>query len=239
MKYLNLANVKRCLAEEIINPLIEVRTSSPDIYSNTVDPFSAVIDAMISDISLEDWLVREEQRQIQKTLQNKIGELHEIILGNIKGCKRLKVGKIVDLVNDEKRLIAEIKNKWNTTKGNHKVDIYDDIESVLKQPAYRKYTGYYVEILPKNRQVYNNPFTPSDNRTSSRSPAREDIRQIDGKSFYTLLTGDADAISKVYQLIPDLIAEIMSEAGLSPNRKILGEKLFRELFGKAFVQNGY
>ena len=235
MQYLNKVNVKRSLAEEIINPLIEVRKSSPDIYSNTVDPFSAVIDAMVSDISLQDWLVREERRQIQKTLQNKIGELHEIILGNIKGCKRLKVGKIVDLVNDENRLIAEIKNKWNTTKGNHKVDIYDDIESVLNKPAYKNYTGYYVEILPRNRQVYNNPFTPPDNRTGTNRPARQDIRQIDGKSFYALLTGDSDAISKVYQLIPDIIAEIMSEAGLSPNRKILGEKLFKDLFGKAFA----
>jgi len=27
----------------------------------------------------------------------------------------------------------------------------------------------------------------------------------------------------------------MSEAGLSPNRKILGEKLFKDLFGKAFA----
>lgn len=235
MKYLNKLMLKHSLAEEIINPLIEIQRSSPDIYSNTIDPFSAVIDAMVSNITLQDWLVREEQRQVQKTLQNKIGELHEIILGNISGCRRLRVGKIIDLVNNDKRLIAEIKNKWNTTKGNHKVDIYDDIDSVLKKPEYKGYTGYYVEILPKNRQVYNNPFTPSDNRTSSNRPVRGDIRQIDGKSFYALLSGDPDAIFKVYQLIPEIIAEIMSEAGLSPNREIVHEKLFQFLFGKTFT----
>lgn len=55
MKYLNKLMLKHSLAEEIINPLIEVQRSSPDIYSNTIDPFSAVIDAMVSNITLQNW----------------------------------------------------------------------------------------------------------------------------------------------------------------------------------------
>ncbi|WP_410520593.1 Eco47II family restriction endonuclease [Candidatus Xenohaliotis californiensis] len=36
------------------------------------------------------------------------------------------------MVNKKKKVIAEIKNKFNTAKGNHKKDIYDDFNNLLE-----------------------------------------------------------------------------------------------------------
>ncbi len=185
------------------------QTEELDLYRNTLDCFSASIDAVVQGISLDDWMVQEKERQVQKTKQNAIGSLHEEIIGCLPGVANLAVGNVIDIVSDEKKLIAEIKNKHNTTKGNHKVAIYDDLAKELaKRPGY---IGYYVEILPKAQKAYNVPFKPSDNKTKQRRIAREDIRQIDGRSFYRLLTGHADALDELYLELPSIVAEIVKE----------------------------
>ncbi|MBE3766182.1 Eco47II family restriction endonuclease [Vibrio parahaemolyticus] len=48
-------------------------------------------------------------------------------------------------------------------------------------------------------------------RLKKRLPSREDIRKIDGNSFYTLLTGDSNALKEAYSLLPELTAEIINE----------------------------
>ena len=48
-----------------------------------------------------------------------------------------------------KKIIAELKNKHNTMKGDARINIYDDLEKCLKTTN-KGFTGYYVEILPKN-----------------------------------------------------------------------------------------
>jgi len=48
------------------------------------------------------------------------------------------------------KIIAEIKNKYNTTKGADKKTLYDNLELALLN-KYKGYTGYYVEIIPKGK----------------------------------------------------------------------------------------
>ena len=96
------------------------------LYSNKIDPFSALFDSLRQGVSLTLWIEQEKSRQIQKTMQNAVGEFHEDILGSMGGWEKLPVGHVIDLKNITKKIIAEVKNKHNTTKGNHKKDIYDD-----------------------------------------------------------------------------------------------------------------
>lgn len=166
-------------------------------------------------------------------MQNQIGELHQKILGTLDGVEDLGVGSIVDIRCNDKQLIAEIKNKHNTTKGNHKIVIYDDLAKLLRDDSNIQ-TAYYVEILPKNGKTYNKPFTPSDNRAKQRRDENPQIRQIDGQSFYTLLTGNPDALRELYLLLPELASEILVEE-FSIERdvvKFLNEEEFDFIYGE-------
>ena len=78
------------------------------LYKNVIDPFSALFDASYQGVSFEQWLKQEQSRQIQKTFQNAIGTFHQSILGAMFGWKDLKTGSIVDIVNTERKIIAEI-----------------------------------------------------------------------------------------------------------------------------------
>lgn len=204
-----------------------------DIYRNKIDPFSAVMDAMAQGISIEEWMRQERARQLQKTLQNCIGRFHQSVVASFEGWNDLGVGQIIDVENSSKEIIAEIKNKYNTTKGNHKVQIYRDIENSLRCSSRIGFTGYYVEVIPSGqgiRSIYNSPFTPSDNNTGMRVPLREDIRKIDGKSFYKLVTGEETALQQLYQSLPSMIRIALTDCSIQTQ----DEDLFSELFSRAF-----
>jgi hypothetical protein len=57
-----------------------------------------------------------------------------------------------------------------------------------------------VEIVP-NKARYDKPFTPSRNKDATRCISKEDIRVIDGYSFYALATGEADALRNLANAI--------------------------------------
>lgn len=216
--------------EELILSLIKEfksKAKEKDIYNNVLDPFSSIIEASINKLDYENWINAETARQHQKTLQNSIGDLHQKLLGNIKNVEDLGVGGIIDIVCHEKKIIAEIKNKHNTTKGNHKVSIYDDIATLLSKPEYKDYTGYYVEIIPKKPVQFNTLFTPPDNTDKTNRAERKDIRKIDGKSFYELLTDDKNAIYYMYNRIS---TTLVKNLGLKTNKSFID--LLYKAYGK-------
>jgi len=77
-------------------------------------------------------------------------------MGSIDGVTNLSVGNLIDIICPGKRIVAEIKNKHNTTKEKHKVTIYRYLAKALEK--YPGCTGYYVEVLPSNCAVYNCPY---------------------------------------------------------------------------------
>lgn len=222
---------------DIISRIVYVMENSKTeiekkIFTNGIDVFSAMFDAFGQKINLSQWLKQECSIKSQKTLQNHIGLFHQAVLGSMENWEDLGTGNIVDIRNKKKKIFAEIKNKYNTTKGNHKTAIYDDFKSSLSKKEYEGYTGYYIEIIPKNCKRYNMPFVPSDNKTSSRRQVRENIRRIDGYSFYELASGEKDALIRLYRHLPELIGWVMQ---ISPEY-VSGDPLFEELFYKAYQQ---
>lgn len=221
--------------KEILKPLVKSayeaqNSAEQDMYRNTIDVFAATIETTIKDISMQEWMVQEKQRQVQKTLQNQIGELHQAVLGTLDGIQNLKTGSVIDLKGND--FIAEVKNKHNTTKGNHKKSIYDDLQSQL--PADENVTAYYVEILPKNGKSYDEVFTPSDNVSKKNRDANERIRRIDGKTFYEKVTGNKNALKELYELLPVVTAEILEEEyqeKREPNKYLNNEEFVR-IYGK-------
>ena len=199
MNEFDVPKFENLVENKIVEPLVKsLIDKKKDIHSNTLDPFSAMLDCMVTGQKFSDWKEKETSRQSQKTIQNKVGNLHEYVIDCFPDWENLQTGSLVDVVNHKKKIVAEIKNKHNTTKGNHKVAIYDDLDAALKDESYLGYQGYAVEILPKGKSVYNKYFTPSDNKTKENRPARDDIKLIDGKSFYGLISGEPDFVKDLY-----------------------------------------
>ena len=177
---------------------------------NVIDPFTALFQMQLLQIAPEDWPLFEQNRQIEKSLQNDIGNFHQSILGSIPDWQNLRTGSVVDLVCVDRRIVAEVKNKHNTLKASDQAGLYDKLHDLVRKKGqeYAGYTAYYVEIIPKKPERYDLPFTPSDNTTGTRKPADELIRRIDGASFYALATGHHDALHQLFLALPHAFAAL-------------------------------
>lgn len=228
LDYIDDSKLEFIVEKVIAKALGSIHRAEKNLHDNVIDPFSATFDAMASEITLEDWIEKEKTRQTQKTLQNAIGGFHEEILGNMNGWSY--INNVVDIINEDKKIIAEIKNKHNTTKGSDKKTLYDNLSNQLNG-KYKGFTGYYVEIIPKKQNVYNLPFTPSDNLNKGNRNANEKIRVIDGKTFYDLASGTNNALHKLYQVLPQVIEKVTHG---EINDKITSSDLHKSLFSQAY-----
>lgn len=178
-----------------------------NLHKNVIDPFSALFHGVTHAITYKEWIEQEKARQSQKTMQNAIGDFHQEILGSIPGWVNFGAGGGLDVINQQMKIIAEIKNKYNTTKGNHRIEVYDAIKSKIKTNEYESFIGYYVEVIPRGKNKYNKPFVPADNKTKKRRPCNKKIRVIDGVSFYALATGRSHALQELFDAVSRILVD--------------------------------
>lgn len=180
-----------------------------DFTRNVIDPFAVLFEMSGFGVDEFTWEKGEKNRQIQKTLQNHVGAFHQRVLDAVPGWEDKGTGGVIDLVNNQQKIIAEVKNKYNTVKGSDKVKIYDQLEMqvMTKGHQFKGYEAYYVEVLPHSRQRYDKEFKPSDNARGEQRKPNPLIRQIDGYSFYGLVTGVPDALRQLFTVLPDIIEE--------------------------------
>ena len=156
---------------------------------------------------------------------------HQKLLGKVGGWEDLETGSVVDLVNHEKKIIAEIKNKYNTISGGKLSELYYSLENLVmpKASVYKDYTAYYVTVIPKKPVRKDEPFTPSDKEKGARCAENNLIRKIDGSSFYHLVTGNQNALQELYKSLPTVIESVKGN-----NYQLKDIQILNSYFSDAF-----
>lgn len=212
--------------KQVLDKVSTAYNSADDkLYSNVVDPFSALFDSMRQGIAVEDWLNQERSRQVQKTLQNAVGDFHQNILGSIPGWENSGRGGGYDLINHDRKILAEVKNKFNTMNSSSAESTYRKLARYI-DGDYQGYTGYVVFIVPKNARDYDSSWSPNQ----ATMPLRNDIRKADGESFYGLVTGHNDALEDLYDVMPHLIARLLNVHDASNADYAALKKLFTRAY---------
>lgn len=222
--------------KKIISDILDIADKSKKkadtkFNRNVIDPFSVLIEIGGFNIDFDTWVTSEKTRQAQKSLSNHVGLLHQKLIGCIAGWTDLGVGKLIDVVNPAKKIIGEIKNKHNTIKGADKIGLYKELENLvmMKGHQYKDFTAYYVEIVPKKAERYNICFTPSDKSKGTKCPPNEKVRQIDGASFYALVTGVENALEQIFEALPKVIKDCKKDA------QMIGADKASDFFKSAYV----
>jgi len=224
--------------EYLLKKAINKRNAAEKSFnSNVIDPFGALFEAP-GFTSHQEWRNSEIARQRQKTIQNHVGTFHQKILGHVNGWKDLGRGKIVDLVNDEKKIIAEIKNKYSTVTGGDLSSKYEGLEKLImpKHSLYKGYRAYFVNIIPKKPARSDVPFTPSNKDNGAPCASNPDLRIIDGASFYEIVTGRANALAELHGILPQVIEFVCRNRLNQPGYTIPDKKDFIEYFKLAYVK---
>jgi Eco47II restriction endonuclease len=210
MAYLNFisdVNLMQAVLETFQIGVTAKTEADSRFQKNVVDPFAMLFEMACIGLTDDAWLTAEKSRQAQKTLSNKIGLFHQEVLGAVAGWENLGTGGQIDLVCRKRKIIAEVKNKYNTIKGSDQIGLHRELKSLVmnKSSIYKGYTAYYVEIIPKKPMRYDKCFTPTDKEKGEKVPANELIRQIDGASFYALVTGRESALAELYAALPAVL----------------------------------
>jgi len=161
---------------------------------------------------VEDWLKSEVQRQVQRSWVNQVGYFHQEILGNVNGWVDLGTGNdtALDIMNQDKTIFAEIKNKQNTLNSSSARESHRKLESVANQ--YPEATAYLVQVIRKRNYPYNEIW----NSISFNPHPRVII--ISGELFYEMVTGSQSALFDLYNIIPIVLKNIINaQEELSPS----------------------
>ena len=105
----NKEKLKKLFKTDVLKAY-EIRNSVPDIHKNTLDVFSAALDAKLLSKTTKEWISDvENPRQTQKSNQNWVGYMHQAVLGSIDGWRDLGTGEGVDLESKKNKIIFDIK----------------------------------------------------------------------------------------------------------------------------------
>lgn len=186
---------KKILPDLGIGELIEILLAQIRVFdaglasgTNLIDPFATLLEKFEFEFdNMDDWRNSEITRQRQKNLMNKIGDLHQRIIGKLDGweCHETNTG-MPDVVGNRgsQKIIAEVKNKHNTMNARSSKATYESLAEMLSSPKFRGYVGVVVHIIgPRERHgKFWKPFT------ATGCPARDDIIVMNGRTFYAIAT---------------------------------------------------
>jgi hypothetical protein len=170
-------------------------------YANKVDTIKLTFDAKFNGMDEEDLIQSEILRQIDKSINNSIGTFHEQVLGGITGYE---VGNLsgFDIKAVDNSLFADIKNKHNTMNSSSAEALFQKLARYADD--YKKAKCYWVQILAKNS--FNELWKGEIN---GKEYSHSRVYKISGDQFYSLLSGQNDALYQLYKSLPKAINDYL------------------------------
>ncbi|QLH07681.1 Eco47II family restriction endonuclease [Nitrosopumilus ureiphilus] len=170
---------------------------------NGIDPFKTVFDMYNKDMSFASWKKAEEVRQNDKTVNNKVGEFHQKLLGSVDGWRDLQTGDVADICNDAETIFVELKNRWNTVKGSNMIDMWKDLHDIVTN-SHRGSTAYWGFINAKNGSSGESAWT-------IQGKTHPNVKKIWGKSIYKMITGKDAALEEVWAALPKVLDKVLQK----------------------------
>ena len=184
---------------------------------NIVDPIKLTFDAKVYGRTIEDVVAAECIRQMDKSNNNHIGYFHQNLFryaGN--GWTVPEQG--FEVVNEERHIYVEMKNKHNT------------MNSAASQKTYMKMQNKIVRDSRATCMLVETIATHSQNKTwivtvDKEQFNNENIRRVSMDKFYEIVFGDSLAFVKLCKILPSILDDVV----LDINREHNSNSVFTEL----------
>lgn len=188
---------------------------------NIVDPIKLTFDSKIYGKSFEEIIEAECIRQIDKTNTNHIGYFHQNLfkyVGN--GWEVPEHG--FDIINNDRHIYVELKNKHNTMNSSAATSIYASMQNKILHDD--QATCMLVEVIA----------TKSRNEKWYKSKlSHEKIRRVSIDKFYEIVFGDPNAFYALCKALPDVLDDVIQELECGSIHNSVYEEL-RELSPDTF-----
>lgn len=181
---------------------------------NIVDPIKLTFDSKIYGKSFEEIIEAECIRQIDKTNTNHIGYFHQNLfkyVGN--GWEVPEKG--FDIINNERHIYAELKNKHNTMNSGAATSVYANMQNKILHDD--QATCMLVEVIA----------TKSRNEKWKKGGlSHEKIRRVSIDKFYGIVFEDDKAFFKLCKALPDILDDVVA----SLSQGYIQNSVYKELY---------
>jgi len=176
-----------------------------EFNQNLVDPIKLTFDAKIYGKTIEEIIETEVIRQIDKSNTNHIGYFHQNIF-RYQGNGWNVPEKGYDVINHERKIFVEMKNKHNTMNSSSAQKTYMKMQNKILRDD--EAVCYLVEVIAKKSQdmVWNISL-------DGEPIANKRIRRISIDKFYELVTGLPTAFYDLCRILPQVIEDVVVERG--------------------------
>lgn len=183
------------------------------------EPTLLLMHSAASGFTMEESLKALEAQSAVKSLQNAVGNFHQKVLGNVSGWQDMGTsGGIYDISSKDKvaaagnrKVLAEIKMRYNTIKASDEWQLHQKLaDAVAQNGGSKKAVAYLVQMVPLGAKSYDRPWNPSKVKTVDH------VRVIDGRTGYHMVTGDPNALSDLFGILPDVFDAVVTEKISNP-----------------------
>lgn len=195
--------------DHVKNTVQEYRASInlKEFNSNLVDAIKLTFDAKVYGKSYEEIISAECIRQMDKTNSNTIGYFHQNLFKYAgQGWEVPSEG--FDIINNERHLYVELKNKHNTMNAASSKNTYIKMQNtILSDDAC---ICMLVEVIAKHSQNKKWDITINDKKYS-----HERIRRVSMDLFYGIVFDDTQAFAKLCYALPVILDDVIADLGTS------------------------
>lgn len=184
---------------------------------NIIDPIKLTFDAKVYGRTIEEVVMSECIRQMDKSNNNHIGYFHQNLFryaGN--GWTVPKEG--FDVVNEERHIYVEMKNKHNTMNSAASAKTYMKMQNKIVRDG--KATCMLVEVIASHSQDKTWIVTVDGEQFNN-----EHIRRVSIDKFYEIVFGEASAFVKLCKALPDILDDVVGQI----KRNVKENTVFAEL----------
>lgn len=184
---------------------------------NIIDPIKLTFDAKVYGRTMEEVVASECMRQMDKSNNNHIGYFHQNLF-RYAGNGWTVPTEGFDVVNEERHIFVEMKNKHNT------------MNSAASQKTYMKMQNKIVRDSRATCMLVETIATRSQNKTwivtvDKEQFNNENIRRVSMDKFYEIVFDDASAFAKLCKALPDILDDVIANM----SREINDNTVFAEL----------
>lgn len=190
-----------------------------EFNSNLIDPIKLTFDAKVYGKTFEEIIESECVRQIDKANTNHIGYFHQNLF-NYAGNGWRVPEKVFDVVNDQRKIYVEMKNKHNTMNSSSAQATYMKMQRQLINDP--QSTCMLVEAIAKKSQDI--VWKAKLNGVEYSHPR---IRRVSMDKFYEIVFGDSNAFMKLCKALPIILDDVIADT----HKGTVNNTVYQELKG--------
>lgn len=188
-----------------------------EFNKNIIDPIKLTFDAKVYGRTMEEVVASECIRQMDKSNNNHIGYFHQNLF-RYAGNGWTVPTEGFDVVNEERHIFVEMKNKHNT------------MNSAASQKTYMKMQNKIVRDSRATCMLVEAIATKSQNRTwivtvDGEQFNNDHIRRVSMDKFYGIVFGDAQAFAKLCRALPLVLDDVIESLSREANQNTVFAEL--------------